>query len=265
MLVNKNLLTLSTIILLTLSLFATVTTAFAPQLAPHMAAPGRAPKGQAYSLNWAGYAVTASANSVTFAAGSWKIPSVDCSATKKAYSSFWVGIDGYSSSTVEQTGTDSDCRTGVASYYAWYEFYPNPPVNVPLTIKPGDVISAQVNYVGNGVFTVSITDVNTRKSSGGSATVSSAQRSSAECIAEAPSIGGSITRLAKFGTVYYGYDNTGVASTCYATIGGVSGSFGSFGSATVEIIMVTMSLVVKAQPSALSGDGLSFSVTWAHV
>ena len=37
-----------------------------------------------------------------------------------AYSSFWVGIDGFSSSSVEQMGTDSDVVNGIPTYYAWY-------------------------------------------------------------------------------------------------------------------------------------------------
>ena len=40
------------------------------------------------------------------------------------YSSFWVGIDGYSSSSVEQLGTDSDCAGNTPDYYAWWEMYP---------------------------------------------------------------------------------------------------------------------------------------------
>src|ERR1700719_1590892 len=60
------------------------------------------------STNWSGYAVTGS--SFTSGKGSWIIPTVNCSKTPNTYSSFWVGIDGWTSSTVEQTGTDSDCN-----------------------------------------------------------------------------------------------------------------------------------------------------------
>src|SRR5689334_10107653 len=78
------------------------------------------------SLNWAGYAVTAQVDSVTRVRGSWIEPSVSCpvSSTPEA-AVFWVGIDGFASSTVEQTGTIAECLNGVASYSAWYEFYPN--------------------------------------------------------------------------------------------------------------------------------------------
>src|SRR5262245_7033344 len=57
------------------------------------------------SSNWSGYAVTG--GRYTSVSASWTEPSVSCSGT--AYSSFWVGLDGDTSGTVEQTGTDADC------------------------------------------------------------------------------------------------------------------------------------------------------------
>jgi len=228
-----------------------------PAIAPHLWA------GSASSLNWAGYAVTAAAGSVSDVRGSWTVPAIQgtCPATNQ-YSSFWVGIDGYSSSTVEQTGTDSDCRSGAPAYYAWYEFYPKPSrVISSLAIHPGDVMSAEVYYAG-GRFTVTILDTTTGASFSASAKVNAAQRSSAEWIAEAPSSLGGILPLADFGTVSFGADTTGVALTCDATVGGVAGAIGSFGSSVQSISMVTSGGATKAQPSALSADGTSFSVTW---
>src|ERR1700733_3657591 len=63
------------------------------------------------STNWSGYATETNLNSpqsgaFTAVSGSWTVPSVIGSGN--AYSSIWVGLDGYSSSTVEQIGTDSD-------------------------------------------------------------------------------------------------------------------------------------------------------------
>lgn len=214
------------------------------------------------SLNWSGYAVTGS--DVSDAKGSWKVPAiVGACPSSNQYSSFWVGIDGYSSSTVEQTGTDSDCQNGSPTYYAWYEFYPKPSFIISsLTITPGDIISADVQYSpATGKFTVTIMDTTTGQSFSTSAKVS-AQRSSAEWIAEAPSSGGTVLPLADFGTAYYGLDNTGISSTCYATVGSVTGSIGSFGSSVQQISMVTSSGAVQAQPSSLSNDGTSFSVQW---
>lgn len=226
-------------------------------VAPHLWA------GSSSSLNWAGYAVTAAAGAVSDVKGSWVVPAIQgtCPSTNQ-YSSFWVGIDGFSSSTVEQTGTDSDCRRGAPAYYAWYEFYPHPSKVISgLPVHPGDVISAEVAYNG-GRFTVTIADTTTGASFSASARVNSAQRSSAEWIAEAPSSSGGILPLADFGTVSFGTDTTGVASTCTATIGGVSGTIGSFGTSVQSITMVTSSNAVKASTSAVSSDGTSFAVTW---
>ena len=78
--------------------------------------------GHSNSLNWSGYA---SINS-TFSdvAGSWVQPAATCNG-KSTYSSFWVGLDGYSSSTVEQLGTEADCSHGKPVYYGWWEMFPN--------------------------------------------------------------------------------------------------------------------------------------------
>jgi len=59
------------------------------------------PDGSVESANWSGYAVTGS--DFTNATGSWTVSAVNCTKTPDTYSAFWVGIDGYSSDTVEQT------------------------------------------------------------------------------------------------------------------------------------------------------------------
>src|SRR5262245_38118591 len=96
------------------------------------------------STNWSGYAVNTSRGAVTAVSGTWVVPTVTGGGT--AYSSAWVGIDGFSSSTVEQIGTDSDLVNGIPRYYAWYEMYPAPSIELPLTIQAGDTITAAVTY-----------------------------------------------------------------------------------------------------------------------
>ncbi len=215
------------------------------------------------STNWSGYAVTGRKGSVTDVKGSWIVPAIQgtCPSTNQ-YSSHWVGIDGYSSGTVEQTGTDSDCQGGSPTYYAWYEFYPHPSFLISgLTVSPGDKMTADVKFSGNK-FTATITDDTTGQTFSTSARVNSAQRSSAEWITEAPSSSGGILPLANFGTVQWGYDNTGVSSTNFATVGGATKAIGAFGTSVHEITMVTNGGAIKASPSALSSDGTSFTVSW---
>ncbi len=199
----------------------------------------------AQSTNWSGYA--ADSGTYTSVSAKWTEPTVTCS--KTAYSSFWVGLDGYNSSTVEQTGTDSDCNGSTPTYYAWYEMYPAYPVNLSKTVRPGDAMSASVTAGSSHSFTLVISDSTQNWTFQVKKTLTSAKQSSAEVIAEAPSSSSGVLPLADFGTVHF--SNSLVD-------GQAIGNFNP-----VEIVMVTSGGTVKAQPSALSG-GEAFSDTWKH-
>ena len=200
-----------------------------------------------FSPYWAGYAVTG--RDFTSAKGSWIVPPVDCSAsTTDEHSSFWVGIDGYYSNTIEQAGTVSNCIEGAAVYYAWYEFYPDISYRV-MTVNPGDRIKAGVEYSGTGEFTVTIADITTGEHYTTRATVEGAQRTSAEWIVEAPSWG--MSPLTNFGTAQMGIAYTQVAETNTAR-GHIDD--------TVKVVME--SSTAKAQPSALLDGKSSFTVRW---
>ncbi len=111
------------------------------------------------SYNWGGYAVCPSscasgtAGQVTDVKGTWIVPSItgqsgnSCPNGDKTWydASIWIGIDGFSDSTVEQTGTSVDCYYGHVFYYAWYEFFPANSYNAPISVHPGDKISAEVS------------------------------------------------------------------------------------------------------------------------
>ena len=260
---RKTLILLSTVTFILVTIYPSGAVAAKPVPSIRSHAPNvRA--GPGTSLEWSGYAVTGPVGSVSDVKGSWKVPAIvgDCPTTSE-YSSFWVGIDGITSSTVEQIGTDSDCQKGSAVYYAWYEFYPSRGYGL-FYVNPGDVVSAEVNY-SNEMFTVSILDLASDRSFNASERVRSAQRSSAEWIMEAPSSRRLSLPLANFGTVYFGSDNTGVSATCYATVSGATGTIASFGSSVQQITMVTSSGTTKAQPSGVSSDGTSFSIKWIPV
>lgn len=200
------------------------------------------------STNWSGYATTGSR--YTSVAGSWKEPTASCSAGQTAYSSFWVGIDGDTTNTVEQTGTDADCSSGTPTYYAWYEMYPKFPVNLSNPVAPGDSLSASVTTTGSGSFTLTISDSTQHWSFSTKQSSKKAKLGSAEWIAEAPSGSGGVLPLANFGTVSF--------SSCTANGVGISSNPN-----VDEIVMETSGGVVKAQPSGLSG-GNAFSVAWKH-
>jgi hypothetical protein len=179
-----------------------------------------------------------------------------------------VGIDGYNSSTVEQTGTMNVCEKTTPSYYAWYEFYPKAMVEVTsVRITPGDLISASVVYnASTQEFTVTITDQTTGRSYSTSSKVSGADRSSAEWIAEAPccTASGGILPLPNFGTASFGEDFTAITGTNFATDSANSGSIGSFLPVDwVEINKVGSSSSPQISVcSQLSSDGTSFTCSW---
>ena len=217
----------------------------------HAAAPGpvrfdpNKKISQSTSSNWSGY--SAVNGRYTSVSASWKQPTASCTSAT-TYSSFWVGLDGDGSSTVEQTGTSADCSGGTARYYAWYEMYPKFPVNLSLTIRAGDSISGSVTTDGAGHFTLTIANTTTGQSFTTTQKLPRAKLASAEAIAEAPSGSGGVLPLTNFGTV-------GFTAT---TVNGQP--IGNFNPDKIDMVSGS---TVKAQTSALSG-GSSFSVAWKH-
>jgi len=154
-----------------------------------------------YSTNWGGYAADSTTyDSVT---ASWTQPTVTCnSSDEDSYSAFWVGLDGYSSSTVEQTGTEADCEGTTATYAAWYEAYPAASNTYSKTVKAGDSFTATVTADGD-VFDLVIEDKTQDWTETEDVTVSGADKSSAEVIVEAPSSDSGVLPLSDFGTVKF--------------------------------------------------------------
>ncbi|WP_367305954.1 G1 family glutamic endopeptidase [Alicyclobacillus acidocaldarius] len=117
----------------------------------------------------------------------------------QAYSSSWIGIDGFNNSDLIQTGTEQDYVNGHAQYDAWWEILPAPETVISsMTIAPGDHMSAHIHNNGNGTWTITLTDV-TRNETFSTTQSYSGPGSSAEWIQEAPQIGGRIATLANYG------------------------------------------------------------------
>jgi len=222
-----------------------------------------------YSTNWSGYgdATNLSApatGSVTAVSGSWVVPTVTGPRRGTDYSAAWVGIDGLSDSTVEQIGTEQDVSNGTAHYDAWWEMYSSglgQPEQVisGLTIKPGDSISASVQYTGSGNFALTITDTTENKSftttQNTSATQSpTASQSSAEWVVEAPTVGGRQASLADFGTITF--------TNASATINSVTGPINDSAWQNEAIDMVTSRGSLLDSTSALNSGGTGFTVTY---
>jgi hypothetical protein len=200
----------------------------------------------AASENWAGYAAAGTAGTFTRVSASWAEPTVACNAGQ-TFSSFWVGLDGDGTSTVEQTGTEADCANGAASYQGWFEMFPAAPVFFGETVRPGDAMSASVVAHGGGSFTLTLTDSTQGWTKTTQRTSDTAQLGSAEIIAEAPSDGnGNVLPLSDFGAVTFTdtlIDNQAVGSLN-----------------TAEVTMESAGNVAEATPSALT-DGDEFTVT----
>jgi hypothetical protein len=198
------------------------------------------------STNWSGYAAhTATYTSVS---ASWIEPTAHCPGGSQ-FSSFWVGLDGFNSNTVEQTGSEVDCRSGTPKYFGWFEMFPAFPVNYSNPVHPGDHFAGSVTFNGGSSFTLTLKDTTAGWSHTVHKSLSGAGRSSAEVIAEAPSSSGGVLPLADFGTVHFSN----------ATVNGAS-----LGSANpVKITMVNNSGRAKDSVSALSG-GAAFSAKWLH-
>jgi hypothetical protein len=205
------------------------------------------------SLNWSGFAdtsATSTPDDFTNVSGNWIIPRVKCPPspyqTTGAYISNWVGIDGFSDSTVEQLGSGAQCFEGVLYYYVWYEMFPggtveegtqaciNDNVDCP---KPGDLIHASVTVTpgsaGENNYKLTLRDL-TRPQESFSVTSSCATTgsnactdSSAEWIVERPAYE-PIAGLFQFVPLAY-YGKTGflsghlVANGVRSSIGGYSG------------------------------------------
>lgn len=195
--------------------------------------------------NWAGYAATGGTYSSV--SSTWTEPTGDCSAGN-GYSAFWVGLDGYSSPSVEQTGSEFDCTGGTPAYSAWYELYPANAVYFNEPVTGGDRFTGTVSYSG-GTFTLTISDTTQGWRKTVTEQVPDATRNSAEAIAEAPCCtnAGNPVPLADFGTVPF----TGT-TVDGAPIGN---------SAPTAIDMVSPGGAAEASVSPLSG-GENFDVTW---
>jgi len=218
--------------------------------------------GTAYATNWSGYADTGGV--FTDASGSWVQPAVSCGKSGLGFAAFWVGIDGFTSPTVEQTGTEAACQGPQTTYDAFYELYPAAAVILNSTaypIIPGDTVTAGVSAGSGSVFTITLS------SSRGwvfttTGSAPAAVGSSAEWVAEAPSLCALtqcfVLPLANFGTV----DFTGAS----ATAGGSPGSISAYPNQRIVMAKKKKKKVTrtKADPSSLSPDGASFSDTWSH-
>lgn len=209
------------------------------------------------AYNWSGYAdVSAKKGAFTEVSGQWRTPAVHCTREDDIVSN-WVGLDGYSDTTVEQDGTVSWCFEGKPTYFTWYEMAPAGTIEVGKALRPGDQITAKVLRSG-AKYTLSLTDA-THPANGFSVTkkckLSACNATSAEWICERatyPTTG--VAPLARYST----WKLLGASETA----GGAAGTISSF-PASYKITMNDSTNTYRlSAPSALSGGGTTFATRW---
>ncbi len=227
---------------------------FFPTFAFAQTAPLQSP-GMHTSSNWSGYvAIGSRYNSVQ---GSWVVPSVSATNTVSADAA-WVGIGGVSSTDLIQAGTEAISEGGTVTYEAWYELLPSGQVRLPLSIHPGDRISTFIAETSPNLWSITIINATTGERSQSSVAYTSSY-SSVEWIEEMPmgnseGVNTGFTPLDSFGSVNF--------SGAYAT---ENGSFKNIVNLGGQPITMAVNGQTLATPSALSGDGASFSVSRSSV
>ncbi|GAA2140759.1 G1 family endopeptidase [Kitasatospora kazusensis] len=184
------------------------------------------PRGYAGGV-WGGY--VAQGRGFRSISGSWTMPDVQCNSYNDLFAP-WVGIDGYGSQTVEQTGVQVDCSSGSPVYSGWYEMYPAPPVFFSNPVGAGDRFTASVVYTGGTSYTLKLTD----NSRGWTRTVQKsirAQNVSAEAVIESPSQSYpsfdslDFSNVVVNGSIFDAYNPQAIDSGQYTETGISNGSF----------------------------------------
>jgi hypothetical protein len=206
---------------------------------------------------WAGYVVRAGGRAFTEVGGTWAEPHIVCNRPQSS-AAFWVGIGGAErdSRALEQIGTSADCSESLSPWYsAWYQLVPAAPVDIPMVIRPGDLVSARLSLRGRAV------DLEFRNRSTGATfatevIASSLESGSAEWIAEAPATCFTLDctplPLADFARVVF--------SNAQASARLLHGSIAAAAWTTQPIEMSPRSRALRVVPTRLSRRGSSFAV-----
>lgn len=175
------------------------------------ALPGKAKNASYESYNWAGYVNTADGGDDSYydVAGTFAQPTELSDSAPDSYESSWVGLGGFSSGSLIQSGTVLYGN----SYAAWVEWLGNdgsgvPMVEVPsVTIDPGDTFDVEVYYDTTAQKAYFILDNQTN----GNYQIAYVQLdsdtyfdgTSAEWIDERPEVDGELASLADYGNNFW--------------------------------------------------------------
>jgi hypothetical protein len=199
-------------------------------------------------------------------------PAVTC-AGHQGYSGFWVGLGGYrqASDALEQMGTEADCTaSGAGRYFAWYELVPEGPVDLRLSIHPGDRIATSVTVSGQRVR-LAFRDLTTRSAYVTTKRALAIDVSSAEWIAEAPSVcygqNCHVLPLANFGSVPFSGASATESNGHKGSISDSAWSLSAIellgsGSGLGPARFASPATGATATPTLLTSAGSAFAVDW---
>jgi hypothetical protein len=206
------------------------------------------------STNWSGYAVTG--GTYTYVHASWTVPTASCASGENSQSSTWVGLDGWGSDTVEQTGSTTGCIFGVPAYFPWTEMYPALPVPLDESMSPGDSMTGSVTSSDGGTSYLLVLTDNTKGWTYRTTEAASPadEDLSAEWITELPSCPVFCDDLTDFGSVTF--------RDAIAIGDGKKGSISSF--AGYKAVDMDNGTTIQASVGSLSKNGESFTDRWRH-
>jgi hypothetical protein len=200
------------------------------------------------SRNWSGY-VSTGGTSYTAVSGTWVVAKPDSNVV--GIDATWVGIGGANTTDLIQAGTEATVNPdGTVTYDAWTETLPQSTRTISLAVNAGDTVTVSITEQSAGLWLIDMKNVTT----GGSFTTTiryNSSKSSAEWIEEAPSVGRGIAPLDNFGTVKFTSGTT--------VVDGARKTLAQAGAKAVT--MADGANQPLAIPSAIGGDGSSFTVT----
>ena len=210
------------------------------------------------SARWAGYVDTREGGAFTAVRATWVQPRIRCDRPGSS-AAFWIGLGGATARPrgLEQLGTEADCSDDLtASYSAWYELVPARPIELPISIAPGDTISAELT-VADRLVNLAIHDLTNRSAYTTQTATASIDLSSAEWIAEAPSF-----CLLHCTPLPLAYFRTVTFTSATTSLEGHTGPIGDSAWTSQRVMLKTPAREPRAVTSRLSADGKSFFVRW---
>ena len=202
------------------------------------------------SGNWSGYVATN--GTYTGAGATWTIPTASPLSGTQSGDATWVGVGGMGTKDLIQTGTIAITQNGATTYQAWYEILPSFSTPIPVSVRPGDSVTASVALQsGTNQWVVSFRD-NTTSASYQKTIVYNSTLASAEWIQEmATSTQGSYIPLDNFGTATF--------TNAWTIKNGQALNVAQSGAVATQMTNTAGQII--AQAASVSSDGTSFSVS----